>query len=318
MGLRACVRDNGRVATRISTLSETGRWKHSEPNLANLPKNKEKGIEKIFGAKVPLVRSCFKAKEGWVFIEADYKSAELFTLGYMSGDPEFNKVLDQEPDVHGYNAVQIFGLDCAPKEVEEKYPALRAAIKTTVFGLVYGLGPDGLAEQLTPIMKRHVPGEEAQGIIDGLMRQYPGIKNFIEDSKKDVEQKGYTETAFGRRRYFPGFSTMARAKQAAAKREGVNSRIQGTVGDYLNLASIHLDNMRYDSQVGREIGWEYMVAIHDAMLLHCPKSALKTMARILKYCMSDTIAFPTRPDKTLQVDVQYGERWGEFTKLKEY
>lgn len=315
-GLRGCIRDNGRISTRISTLSETGRWKHSDPNLANLPKNKEKGIEKIFGAKVPLVRSGFKAKDGWVFMEADYKSAELFTLGYMSGDEAFNVVLDTEPDVHGYNAVQVFQLECLAREVEERYPHLRAAIKTTIFGIIYGLGSTGLAEQLTPIFKREVPETEAQQIIDGLMKKYPGIKAFIEQSKKDVETKGYTETAFGRRRYFPGFATMSRAKQAAAKREGTNARIQGTVGDYLNLASITLNRMRFDTALGREIGWEYMVAIHDAILLHLPKNEIDRMARILRYCMSDTIPFPTRPDKTLQVDVQYGERWGEFVKLK--
>lgn len=182
--------------------------------------------------------------------------------------------------------------------------------------IIYGLASAGLAEQLTPIFKRHVPEDEAQGIIDGLMRKYPGIKSFIDESKRMVETLGYTETAFGRLRYFPGYETMSRAKQAGAKREGVNARIQGSIADLLNLASINLDNIRYNTDLGRSIKWEYMVAVHDAIILHCPEHALHTVAKVLRYCMSDSIPFPSRPDKRILVDIQYGRRWGEFSKLK--
>lgn len=315
-GLRGCINRRGRVCTSISVLSETGRWKHSKPNLANLPKNKEGNIEKIMGHKIPMVRSGFKAPEGWVIMETDYCSAELFIVGYMSGDPGFIEVLESGQDVHGYNAVKVFKLDCTPDEVKKKYKDKRAAVKTVVFGLIYGLSPQGLADKLTVELGRPVPVEEAQAIIDQFFQTYPGIKRFIDESRSACITQGYVETAFGRRRYFPGVAALGADKQAAAKREATNARIQGTVADLLNVASINLDRMRYETEIGRLIGWEYTVAIHDAILVLVRKEHVQIMAQILRYCMSETVPIPGTGGRRLSIDAQCGDRWQEFEEVE--
>lgn len=311
-GLRGCINSRGRVCTRISVLSETGRWKHSKPNLANLPKNKEANIESIMGHKVPFVRSGFKAPEGWVIMEADYSSAELFVVGYMSGDPGFIEVLESGHDVHGYNAVKVFGLDCEPNEVAKLHKDKRAAVKAVVFGIIYGLSSSGLADTLTNVLGRIVTVQEAQEITDQFFSTYPGIKAFIEESKRMCLEVGYVETAYGRRRYFPGVAQLARDKQAAAQREASNARIQGTVADMLNIASINLDYMRYETEVGQMMQWEYLVGIHDASLVLVRKEHMQVMAQILDYCMAQCVPIPGTGGKRLHTDAQAGERWQEF------
>lgn len=311
-GLRGCINSRGRVCTRISVLSETGRWKHSEPNLANLPKNKEGNIEKIFGEKMPMVRTSFKAPDGYVIMEADYKSAELFILGFMSQDPAFMEVLDSGQDVHGYNAVKVFNLDCTPDEVAKKHKEKRSAVKAVVFGLVYGLSPTGLAENLTATLGRIVTIEEAKEIIDQFFTTYPKIKEFLDESKKACLELGYVETAFGRRRYFPGVTSLSKDKQAAAQREATNARIQGTVADMLNLACIKLDEIRYEHKIGELLQWELIVGIHDAALVLVKEENAETMASVLDYCMSACVEVPGTNGRHLAVDAQAGQRWQEF------
>ena len=317
-GLLSCINDRGHVCCRISTLSETGRWMHFKPNLANLPKNKESAAQGVFDFKVPKVRSGFKAKPGWVLMEADYSSAELFVMGYYSGDQAFIKVLESGHDVHGYNAVNVFGLDCHPNEVKDKHPERRAAVKTLVFGMAYGLSVTGLAEKLSVELKRLVTKDEAQEIIDQFFSTYPVLKQFFEGMKQDVERLGYVTTMYGRRRYFPGVARLGREQLSAAKREAMNAPIQGTVADMLNVALINLDRMRYDTEVGQEIGWEVMVGIHDALLVHVKIEYVELMAQILKMTMSDMVPLPNTDNITLRVDVEAGERWGEFVSVDKF
>ena len=263
-----------------------------------------------------MVRSSFKAPEGWVILEADYKSAELFILGFMSQDPAFIEVLDSGQDVHGYNAVRVFKLDCTPDEVAKLHKEKRSAVKSVVFGLIYGLSPTGLAENLTATLGRVVTVEEAKAIIDQFFEAYPKIKEFLDESKKACLNLGYVETAFGRRRYFPGVTSLSRDKQSAAQREATNARIQGTVADMLNLACNKLDYLRYDHEYGREIQWELVVCIHDAILVLVKKEHAQHMAQILEYCMSTCVEVPGTGGRRLAVDAQVGERWQVFEKMK--
>lgn len=316
-GLIGCIDTRGRVCCNINQLSETGRWKHSKPNLANLPKNQESEVARLFeDIKVPKVRSGFKAQEGWGIMEADFCSAELYVMGYMSGDPEFIKVLESGVDVHGFNAVNVFHLDCHPDEVKDKHKDLRNAVKAIVFGMAYGLSVTGLSERLSVDMKRYVPVSEAQDIVDKFFTAYPVLKQFFEDLKDSAEHNGYVETAYGRRRYFPGVARLGREKLAAAKREAMNAPIQGTVADMLNVALINLDRMRHETEIGRTIGWEVCVGIHDALLVHFPMEHKQTMAEILRYCMSTTVPIPGTGGRVLGVDAECGERWQEFETVK--
>jgi DNA polymerase I-like protein with 3'-5' exonuclease and polymerase domains/uracil-DNA glycosylase len=334
-GLLGCIQSDGRIKTSISTLAETHRWRHKKPNLAQMPKTKEEIIQAIFAAhmteddeelilgiddgamtvkdgkktlKIPKVRSIFIAPTLWKIVDADWKSAELWVVGYLSGDKTFLHILATEPDMHAYNAVQIFKLDCAVKDVKKKFPQQRFAIKAVVFGCIYGLGASGLADALSLEFKRHVSQEEAKAIIDGFFNMYPGIKELLDRCAWDVEHLGYVETPFGSRRYFPGFNRVGSTMQAKMKREGGNSKIQGTVAIMLDKASVLLDQFRYDTDVGRTIGWQYCLAVHDAIQLLTPEPYAEITAGILQWCM-ESVEIPGYG--TLKVDIDVGDRWGE-------
>lgn len=334
-GILGCVLDNGRVCTRVSLLSETHRWTHQSPNLANIPKTKEDHVKHIFIAhatsedaetleafreldlysddgttlkRIPKVREMFKAAPGWKIIEADYKSAELWVMGYLSQDKHFCHVLETEPDAHGYNAKHIFKLDCDVKDVKTKYPKQRFAAKAVCFGIAYGLSGPGLADQLSLEYRRPVSADEAQEIIDGYFAQYPDLKAFFERCKQEVEEQGYVETPFGSRRYFPGFHHVSRDVQSRMKREAMNAKIQGTVAIMLDKASILLDRMRYDTDIGRKIQWEYCLGLHDAIYVHTPAWAVETTAEIVKWALESVII--PGVNRGLQAEVSFGDRWG--------
>lgn len=342
-GLRGCILDDKRIKTQISTLAETHRWKHRKPNLANLPKDKEKNIAALFAAhmdeedkdvissiddgavtlkdgkeviKIPKIRSIFVAGNGYAIIEADYKSAELWVMGLLSGDAEFCRVLREEPDMHLCNAREIFQLDFGdldphkPEDLaklKKKFKDPRFAIKAVCFGIAYGLASSGLADQLSLEFGRYVSVEEAQSIIDGYFKKYPGLKRFFEQCAMDVEVKGYVETPFGSRRYFPGFHRVGRKQQAKMKREGMNAVIQGTVAILLDKASVLLDQMRYDTGFGRRAAWEYCLAIHDAMMIRCREEVAPVVAQAVKWAM-EAVVIPGH--QNLQVDVDILQRWG--------
>jgi len=343
-GLRGCILDNKRMRTQLSLLSETHRWKHRSPNLANLPKTKEEGIQALFSAHsnsedeefilsiddgalevkdgnriihVPKIRTIFKALPGHVLIEADWKSAELWVMGLLSGDKEFIRVLKTAPDMHLYNAFKIFAFDLKGMDIMSKadcdklkkiYKQQRFAVKAVCFGIAYGLGASGLADQLSLEFGRYVSTDEAQKIIDGYFKQYPDLKRFFDKTKEDVRTKGYVETPFGSRRYFPGYDKVGQSKQAKMEREGGNAVIQGTVAIMLDMASVALDTLRYDTEFGRTAEWEYVLAVHDAMYVHCRKEVADLVAKAVRWAM-ESVIIPGY--QGLEVDLDVLERWGE-------
>ncbi len=315
-GLLGSIRDDDTIACEISTTSETGRWMHRMPNLAALPKSQEKLIKKLFpGFDPPPLRTGFCVPEGWLLFEADYKSAELFCLAYLSGDKVFIDVVETCGDAHGYNAKQIFNLTCSPDEVKKLYPDLRDAIKAVCFGIIYGLTEVGLSENLSVVLKRVVTVGEASDIIAKFFKLYPGIKSFLDKCEDDAENRGYVETAFGRRRYFPGVALMGRRHLAAAKREAKNAAIQGTVADLLNLAVINLDKLRYETDIGKRIQWRTGLTVHDALMTQALEKYKHVMAKIIKASMCTGAVIPGTNGKTLNVDVSCGRRWLEFEEI---
>lgn len=344
-GLRGCILDNGRMRTQLSLLSETHRWKHRSPNLANLPKTKEENIQAVFSAHtndddeelilsiddgalevkadggrivhVPKIRTMFKALPGYVLIEADWKSAELWVMGLLSGDKEFIRVLKTAPDMHLYNAYKIFAFDLKGMDILSKadcdklkkiYKQQRFAVKAVCFGIAYGLGASGLADQLSLEFGRYVSTDEAQKIIDGYFKQYPDLKKFFDKTKEDVRTKGYVETPFGSRRYFPGYDKVGQSKKAKMEREGGNAVIQGTVAIMLDKASVALDQVRYDTDFGRQVEWEYVLAVHDAIYVHCRAEVADLVAKVVRWAM-ESVIIPGY--QGLEVDLEILERWGE-------
>ena len=319
-GLISCIRSDGRVATRIDTMSETGRMKHRDPNLANLPKGKEGNIEKVFGTKLPTVRSSFVARPGYVILEADYSAAEVWTMSYLGCDLDMLKLLKAGVDIHSANARRFFnvGLDLDDEEFKKQYKYKRAAAKGVIFSIAYGTQAPGLARRLSVEMGEEFPVEEAETAINAFYRVCAGIGGMLEEAKRSVLVNEFVETAWGRRRYFPGVSTLSREAKSAAQREGPNARIQGTVADCLNLAGTYLVQFGKKTKLGRACDFKIMNAIHDAILIEVPIVHVPFMCQLMRYCMSELVTIPCKvPNAKLEVDVEASDNWGGLKSVKD-
>ena len=328
-GLVGAIDPDDRIRTTISQMSETGRWKSSNPNLQNLPKKQDKELERIMGAHIPKIRSCFIARPGYVLIEADYKSAEIFTLGYLSNCAKLIK--DARSDLHARGAVTRMGAKpwagfeegkSPPEDWLKEYKALRVASKTVSFGIPYQRGAKAIAREIVKSTKGKVRCDTgiAQGYINDWYGDYVEVEAYVDMCKESVKNPGHLFNPFGRTRRF--FSGADEATIAAQQREAVNMPIQGTVADVLNTAVLNLIEWRRMNP--GEAKYDILLAIHDAVLLEVPGEYVNVLVdRVLPECMSYGVQVPSwtpvphwTPTKpfSLDIDIEVMTRWGEKPK----
>lgn len=327
-GLIDFISSDGRIHTSFSQTSETGREKSSNPNAQNLPKAQEEELRRILGDDLPSIRSAFVAPDGSVIIEADYKSAEIFTLGYLSNCPKLIK--DANSDLHARGAVNYFGADKwpgfeegrkPPGEWKMQYGAMRVAAKTINFGIAYQRGAKAVARAIiAETSGKLCPStEEAQAFIDGFYNTYPEVRDYVDYCKTSVVQPGYVSNAYGRRRRFMAQSSDERGQLAAFEREAVNMPIQGTVADTLNAA---ISNMyRWRSMYAGRCNYRIILVVHDAVLIEVPgEQAHIVYNEVLPQCMTSMAIIPAwcpwphEKEKsvpfTLDIDREVYIRWG--------
>lgn len=345
-GLVGQIDPDGRVRTSINQMSETGRWRSHDPNLQNLPNRQDGEIVRVMGDQVPKIRSCFVANEeiddkgGWVLVEADYKSAEVFTLGYLSNCPKL--LQDAKSDLHARGAVNYFkapkwdGFDegkYPSKEWLTEYKHLRSGAKTVNFGIPYQRGAKAVAREVTKSTNGRVSCDtmQAQEYINGFYKTYAEVANFVEMSKASVIHPGYLYQPFGRRRRFSSVSDESTI--AAQQREAVNFPIQSTVADVLNTAVYNLWAWR--KAYPGEAEYKIVLCVHDSVFLEVrgPHVPL-VMEIVLPLCMQAGVVVPswmprvyklsgqgkpimdkefyTQPTKpfSLEIDMTLMTRWG--------
>jgi len=308
-GLLGHIDDDGRIRTRISQIKETGRYGSSSPNLQNLSKRQEAKYKEIMGDGIHPMRSCFIAPDGYVIIEADYKSAEVVALAYTSGDKNLIKDALGPVKLHAKVAVDVLMAQCSYEEVSEKFPNLYVSAKNINFGIPYQRGAKAIARQIN----RETGGEagmtpeKAQELIDAWYERYSGVRDYVEDVKRLVrEEPHWIENAYGRRRrfyYSPDESIMA-----AQEREAVNFPIQSLVAETLSIA---LFNLWEYKQKNPWCNFDILLAIHDAVLLQVPVSLIEHMVEfVLPVCMSHGAQVPVYNFK-FDIDPDIYLRWGE-------
>jgi uracil-DNA glycosylase family 4 len=301
------------------------------------PKSKcppELKIPKEKRLDIPMFKSCYVPDAGNVFIEVDFKTAELCVLAFASGDKILTEIIEEGRDLHSEVAMRAFkkeefvtelervlGIQ-DPKErhksykdwverVKKLYTALRTAAKTVVFGLMYGRGAAALAREIG----KEVPGvtkEDCQEIIDSFAGSYRKAWAWIQANMESAENNGYVETPFGRRRWFPGVEDMDDRGKAAVRREAANSPIQGCVADMLAVAGINLYRFRYGTDIGRQIGFKVCIPVHDAFIIEVKAEFVREMKQILQLCMVDLNKIPGT-DKSIKIDVEvFRKRLGEL------
>jgi len=324
-GLRQFVRPDHTIHTTLSQLAETGRYRSSDPNCQNWPKRQEKEFARILKAAgipaQPPIRSCFRARPGWLLVEADYRQAELYTMAWFSRDQRMMEILsDQHRSLHYEAAVEIF-------ELSGKYPlanysdeVLEAFKKNEVlayvsakgvnFGIPYGLGPNGLSMNLRGEGVR-MPPARAREIIEKHRQMFPALHHFLDEVVAgSVRDPGFFANTWGRRRHFA--YTNDEQVLAGMEREAKNFPIQSEVADNLSLALYQL--WRY-KRVRGGCGYRLLLPVHDAVISEVRPAYLREyVEQVLPACMR--VPMPAL-GIALDIDVEVGLRWGEKATVDE-
>ncbi|KAF4513896.1 UNVERIFIED_CONTAM: hypothetical protein B566_EDAN017577 [Ephemera danica] len=275
--------ETGRVHTHFSQASVvTGRLASSDPNLQNIPVRTEEGRR---------IRTAFVAPEGSNIVSADYSQIELRIMAHLSGDERLLDAFAQGEDVHRATAAEIFGL--TPLEVGADQ---RRVAKSINFGLIYGMSAFGLARQLG--LERGA----AQTYIDRYFARYPGVARYMEDARQTARDKGYVETAFGRRLWFPEIQSSNGNRRQGAERAAINAPMQGTAADLIKLAMIAVQ--AWLEQSGRQS--RLVLQVHDELVLEVPDGELMEIRAHLPRLMGQVAQIKV----PLVVEVGVGPNWG--------
>jgi DNA polymerase-1 len=275
----------GRVHTSFNqTRTATGRLSSSDPNLQNIPIRGELGKK---------VRNAFIAPPGSRLVAGDYSQIDLRALAHLSQDKSLLSAFHQDEDIHAATAAQLFGVDAS-----RVTPDMRRLAKTVNFGVIYGMSEYGL-EQATELSR-----EEASRFITAYFEKYPGVKQYLESTKRQAREKGYVQTILGRRRSIPEIHSANRQIREAAERMAINMPVQGTSADIIKVAMINL--LREMNQ--RRLKSKLLLQVHDELVLEVPETEQKEMRQLIPQIMSTALELSI----PLKVDLKTGHNWGEM------
>jgi DNA polymerase-1 len=278
--------EDGRLHTTFSqTGTTTGRMSSNNPNLQNIPATGERGKE---------VRNAFVADAESTLVAVDYSQIEMRILAELSKDEILLETFRSGKDVHASVASRVF--DVPESEVSKD---MRRKAKVINFGIIYGMGVTALQGNLGGTRA------EAQEFYDNYFLKFPKIGGYFEKVKREAAQKGYTETLFGRRRYFPGFGSSLPYVRAMAERMAMNAPLQGTAADIIKLAMIQVDKT-----LSGNTAVSLLLQVHDELIFEIKKDAVEAAIPAIKKAMENVgeLSVP------LAVDVSVGEKWGELKK----
>jgi len=266
--------------------AQTGRLTSSSPNLQNVPLHSSTGA---------LIRKAFVAKADCVFLSADYSQIELRILAHICGDEKLIDSFIRQKDVHKETASKVFGV-----KVEDVTPQMRQRAKAVNFAIIYGMTPQGLSDELK------IELSQALDFIKAYFDNYPKVKSFIDSSIQQAKTKGYVNTLLGRIRPLPHINSLKEGVREMAKREAVNTPIQGSAADLIKVAMISIDNTLKTNRLHGKI----ILQIHDELLLEVPQEELEETEQIVKSCMEGAFKLKV----PIKVNISTGYNWKEITK----
>lgn len=274
--------DTGRIHTSYNqTVAATGRLSSSDPNLQNIPIRTEEGRK---------IRVAFVADPGSVLLSADYSQIELRILAHYSQDEHLLAAFEAGDDVHRRTAAEMFGIP--PLEVT---PEMRRQAKTINFGIIYGMGPFGLAQRL------RISQKVAKAAIEKYFERYQGVKLFIEKAVQSAKELGYTETLLGRKRAIPELHSRNYTVRQQGERLAVNTPIQGTAADLIKKAMIDIDGMLRESGLKTVM----LMQVHDELVFEVPRGELQEAKALVEEGMEGVRELSA----PLKVDMGWGEDW---------
>jgi DNA polymerase I len=275
----------GRIHTRFNqAVAATGRLSSSDPNLQNIPTRTELG-RRIRAAFVP-------ESEDARLVSADYSQIELRILAHLSQDRGLVQAFRDGGDVHTTTAARIAG--CAPTDVT---PEQRSAAKTVNFGVIYGMGPRGLAQQLG------IAVDAARSFIDEYFATYPGVRAYGEEAVARARAQGFATTLLGRRLALPDLQSGHPGQRAFAERVAVNAPIQGSAADLIKTAMVRLRRRLGEARLGARM----ILQVHDELLFECPVDAVEALGPLVRAEMENAV----RLTVPVVVEIGVGRSWAE-------
>ena len=273
--------ENSRIYTNFSqTGTATGRLSSKDPNLQNIPVRSKLGR---------MVRDAFVAKEGYKLVSIDYSQIELRLLAHFSQDKALLEAFKNGVDIHLATSTILFG--------EEKAKEKRSFAKSVNFGLLYGMGPKKLSEELG------ISSSEAKEIISNYFASFPTVKSFLGSIQDRVKIDGYVETILKRRRIFD-YESANGMQKASFMRESVNTVFQGSAADLIKLSMNEIDSMIREEELDAFM----LLQIHDELIFEVKEEMAEEISRRFVYTMENVLKL----DVPLECSVSIGNSWGEL------
>jgi DNA polymerase-1 len=274
----------GRIHTSYNqTVTATGRLSSSDPNLQNIPIRTEEGNR---------IRQAFIPEEGCVLVSADYSQIELRILAHLSQDETLLEAFLKDEDIHARTASEIFGVP-----IENVTPPMRREAKIINFGIIYGMSPYGLSQQLG------IDQKLAEDYINRYFMKYKGVQSYIQKSLEEAKKNGYVTTLLHRRRYLPELKSPTAVIRQASERMAINTPLQGTAADIIKIAMIRIQNRI--EQLG--LFSKMIMQVHDELVFEVPEEELQTVISMIKNEMEKVIELSI----PLKVTIHWGKNWAE-------
>lgn len=275
---------SGRVHTSYhQAVAATGRLSSTDPNLQNIPIRSEEGRR---------IRQAFIAPPGYKLVAADYSQVELRIMAHLSDDEGLLKAFKEGRDVHRATAAEVFSV--SEEEVTDNQ---RRSAKAINFGLIYGMSAFGLAKQLG------IGRSEAQDYVNLYFQRYPGVQEYMDNTRESAKEKGYVETIFGRRLYLPDIRAKNAPRRQHAERTAINAPMQGSAADIIKRAMIQVA----DWLPGSGFDARMLMQVHDELILEVREDQAEAFAAELQQKMQHAAELKV----PLLVEAGVGDNWDQ-------
>ncbi len=278
----------GRIHTSYAmAATSTGRLASTDPNLQNIPVRTPEGRK---------IRTAFVAENGNQLISADYSQIELRVLAHIADISALKQAFADGLDIHAMTASEMFGVP-----IKDMDPGVRRRAKAINFGIIYGISAFGLANQLG------IPRSEAGEYIKTYFERFPGIKDYMEETKAAARKSGYVQTIFGRKIHFPDINTKNQARRGFYERAAINAPIQGSAADIIRRAMIRMPKA-LDAE---KLGARMLLQVHDELIFEAPNKQVKETMDKVRAVMEAAPEPAVAISVPLKVDAQAADNWDE-------
>lgn len=277
-------------STFILSGAATGRMASNNPNLQNIPNKTELGRA---------IRKAFVAEKGYKLVSLDYSQIELRLAAILSGDKKLIEIFQNGEDVHAGVAARVFKV---PQNEVDK--SMRNKAKVINFGILYGMGVNALKTNLKSDRK------EAQEFYNEYFNTFTGLSKYLDETKALAERQGFTETLFGRRRYFAGFKSPLPFIRAGAERMAINAPIQGTQADLIKVAMRQIDAYIRENNLADDI--RMVLQVHDELVFEVKKDRVESAIKTFKEILETVLPEEKLKGVPIVAEAHVGDNWGEM------